>query len=113
MKTLKQEFKEERDENLKLASHLASELLQQIALTSNNLKHLNEKGQEALDILTQRHQPEFEEFGIVQLDTYKYQTILPTKLKVWSRNFDSLKEAYDYIHEKIGRVKIIIRMLEN
>jgi hypothetical protein len=114
MKTLKQEFKEAQDEIIQQAFNLASNILQQIAVTPDNLKkHVNERGQEALDIITQRYQPEFEQFYICQLDKYSFQSVFPSKLSELTQVHESLLDAYHYIHEKIGRVKIIIKMLEN
>lgn len=101
-------------EKIKQAWKISSQILQHLSSTSDNLEfNLDEKGQKALDIIAQRHQPDFEQFYIVQIDKYEFQSVFPSKLSEWSQLHPSLLDAYHYIHEKIGRVKIIIRMLEN
>lgn len=100
------------DLRLEQAFALASKILYQLANTPDNLQRLNYKGQEALTLLTQRHHPEFEEFWIIQHDKYNYQSVFPSKLNEWSYLHESLTDAYHYIHEKVGRVKIHIKMLD-
>ena len=100
------------DLRLEQAFALANKILYQLAHTPANLQRLNYKGQESLTILTQRHNPEFEEFWIIQHDKNTYESVFPSKLDEWSFIHENLTDAYHYIHEKVGRVKIHIKMLD-
>jgi hypothetical protein len=110
MDTLANEVKESFNYYQEQAYAHASQILEHLAYSSASLNNLTYEGKVALDVLVQRTHPNFEEFGIVQLDTYKFQSIFPSKLTAWSRNHESLKDAYDFIHEKVGKVKILIHV---